>query len=283
MALAFLSTAASRGAGMIVLQVLRAFSVIALASALVSCWVLILNIETKRDWFPFEGASLFFLSCLPIFLIISEFPAIRFVKNYFRKAWPAVCPEAGLGWFGTGMVVLGCNLLGKLNQAAFDTKHMGESFRQLVLAAGILNLIFGVINIICNFIWSDRKNKISAKDVRSKGSLAEPANKEWLPSYSQDDYSTKAPSSRQEKAKSKFASMFWSRDDNNGNNHTANTAGVRPNISGPMPTHQDFERDSLDEERASPIVPGIKRPDTALHPIHTRSSSRYSEANMSRF
>ncbi|KAI9155390.1 hypothetical protein HJFPF1_07973 [Paramyrothecium foliicola] len=271
MALAIFQTAASKGVGMVVLQVLRVLSVISLTAAIVSCWLLILKIDKDRSWFPFEGASLFFLSCLPIFLIVSEFPVIRFLKNYFERTWPAVGPKAGLGWLGTGMVVVGCNLLGKLNQAAFDSKKMGDPFRQLVMAAGILNLIFGVLNVLCTFIWGDRKSDISAREVRSKGSLAE-ANKEYLPKYTPDDYSSRAPSTRKEKARSKFISMFWKGD-----------GTERPNISGPMPTHQDFERTSYDEERASPIVPGVKRPDTALHPMNVRTSSRYSDANMSRF
>jgi hypothetical protein len=269
--MAVFKNAASKGVGMIVLQVLRVLSVITLLASVASCWLLIIKIEHKRKWYPFEGASLFFLSCLPLFLILSEFPMVRFLKNYFQRAWPAVGPEAGLGWLGTGMAVIGCNLLGKLNQPAFDSKKMGDSFRQLVMAAGILNLIFGVLNVMCTFIWSDRQAGVSARQVRSKGSLAEPYAPD-LPKYTPDDYPSRSSSTRNEKTRSKFISMFWKGEGNE-----------RPNISAPMPTHHDFDRTSSDEERLSPIVPGIKRPDTALHPMHARASSRYSEANMSRF
>jgi hypothetical protein len=274
MALEMFKTAASRGVGMIVLQVLRAFSVITLFSSAASCWILLINIDNKRSWFPFEGASLFFLSCLPLFLILSEFPMIRFIRNYFERNWPAVGPEAGLGWLGTGMAVIGCNLLGKLNQAAFDTKNLGDSFRQLVMAAGILNLIFGVLNLLCNFIWGDRKSGISARQVRSKGSLAN-SDSHDLPKYTLSDAPSRSSSTREEKTRSKFVTMFWK-------NNNSPTTATRPAISHPMPGPHDYGTND-DEERGSPIAPGVKRPDTALHPINTRTSSRYSADRMSRF
>jgi hypothetical protein len=56
-------------------------------------------------------------------------------------------------------------------------------------------------------------------------------------------------------------------------------------ISHPMPQqqpHDDYDIERGSQDRASPIVPEVQRPPTALHPAFT-GGSRYSEANMSRF
>ncbi|KFA50576.1 hypothetical protein S40293_03076 [Stachybotrys chartarum IBT 40293] len=256
----------NRGVGMIVLQILRAFTVIGLCAAVASCWVLMLHLDQARSWFPFEGASIFFLSLLCLGLIISEFPTVNLVKSYIREYFAILGPESGLGWLGSCLVVIGCNLLGKLNQAAFDTRRIGDSYRQLILATGILNLIFGVFNVICTFVWSNRKEGVTARGVRSMGSLAgSPSGP--LPKF--NDISSYKSSVHEEKPKNKFVSMFWGKTD----------SPARPNISGPF-HNNDYDEDI--EDRQSPIVPGVKRPDTALHPMHT-ASSRYSEAAMSRF
>ncbi|RSM09626.1 hypothetical protein BHE90_002150 [Fusarium euwallaceae] len=272
-----------RGPGMIFLQILRGFTIIGLLAAVVACWTLIIKIDTSNGWFFFDATSLFFTSSAAVFLIVSELPI---AKSYFRQTWPVLSEHHGLTWLGVAMILIGCNVLGKLNQSANSADNLGLPFWRLVLAAGILSLTFGVVNIIASLIFRDSANGINARIVRIEGELA----------TSRDDESFHKPmsshsSSLNEKPRNKFMSVFWkNRGDEN--------ASTRPNISQPIPRDVDIERNAgphfdhshingdaeYEEERRSPIVPTVRRPDTALHPMNTgRRSSYYSEAHMSRF
>ncbi|KAK7416377.1 hypothetical protein QQZ08_012034 [Neonectria magnoliae] len=288
-----------RGPGMIILQVLRAITLITLVTASVACWTLIIKIDTSNGFFFFDAASLFFTSTISVLLAVSELPI---AKSYFRRTWPVLSDESGLTWLGFAMTLIGCNILGKLNQPANASDEIGLPFWRLVLAAGVLAITFGIFNIVCSFVFSDSANGISARIVRSEGSLAS----SHVPPMYKDQYSVRSNSVRNEKSKSAFMSFFWKKKD--GQNHMETSP--RPEISGPIHSHvqpdYDVEREAPysppsrspeaggEWDRRSPIVPGVKRPDTALHPMHSRRdtdlrpmhsrrSSRYSEANMSRF
>ncbi|UNI16121.1 hypothetical protein JDV02_002589 [Purpureocillium takamizusanense] len=262
-----------RGIGMVVLQALRVLTIVTLAAVGASCWVLIIKVDKARDTFVFECASHFFTSVLCIVLIVAEAPFLGIIKDYFSSTWPVLSREHGLGWLGFGMVAIGCDMLGNLNRPAYDPDNMGSEFAKLVLASSILAITFGFINILSALVWRDGKEGITSRDIRSDGSLANP-RRQSLP-----DYATSArtnSSVRNEKTRSKFVSMFWKKGDDG--------EKPRPHISGPFQAHHDVERDAdVDEDRRSPIVPGLKRPATALHPMHTGRSSHYSTAHISRF
>ncbi|KAF7532715.1 hypothetical protein G7Z17_g13606 [Cylindrodendrum hubeiense] len=297
-----------RGPGMIILQFLRAFTLITLITAAVACWTLIIKIDTSSGFFFFDAASLFFTSNIAVFLAVSELPI---AKSYFRRTWPVISDESGFTWLGFAMSLIGCNILGKLNQPANSTKNLGLAFWRLVLSAGILAITFGLVNIVCSFIFRDSANGINARVVRSDGRLSAP--NQDAPSY-KEQYSVRSNSVREDKPKTTFMSFFWKRKGQN-----AGSTSPRPQISDPMPSHlhrqYDVERDPAyspasytrtpgDEDewdRRSPIAPDVRRPATALHPAmhptqqdlnppapglypgHNRRSSRYSEAHMSRF
>ncbi|KAH7149858.1 hypothetical protein B0J13DRAFT_277243 [Dactylonectria estremocensis] len=282
-----------RGAGMIILQFLRALTIITLLSTTVASWTLIIKVDTSNRFFFFDAASLFFTSNIAVFLVVSELPI---AKPYFRRTWPVLSDQAGLTWLGFATALIGCNLLGKLNQSANSVKNLGLPFWRLVLSAGVLAITFGIVNIICSFIFRDSANGIHAKVVRSDGSLSAP--NEDSPSY-KEQYSIRSNSLRNDKPKATFMSFFWKSKDKK-----AGTTYSRPEISAPISSQQyDVERNApyspasytgtpADEQgwdrndRRSPIAPEIRRPDTALHPLntkHARHSSRYSEAHMSRF
>ncbi|KAI5457353.1 hypothetical protein BGZ63DRAFT_408107 [Mariannaea sp. PMI_226] len=278
-----------KGPGMIILQVLRVFTIIALLAAAVACWTLIIKIDTSSGWFFFDAASLFFTSTIATFIVVSELP---FAKGYFRRNWPVLSDECGLTWLGVAMCIIGCNILGKLNQPSNTSKELGMPFWRLVLAAGVLAITFGICNIVCSFIFRDSANGISARAVRSEGSLA--TAHPTAPSL-KEHYSVRSNSFKEEKGKSSFMSFFWGKNKKN-----KNISSPRPEISAPMPSHvhhqYDVERDPAyspsfqqttdgeqwDHDRRSPIAPDIRRPDTALHPMN-HAVSRYSEAHMSRF
>ena len=275
-----------RGIGMVVLQMVRVFTVITLAALAASCWVLIVKVGKDKTYFVFECASLFFTFVIALVLMVSEFPVVSAVRSYFRSTWPVLSDAHGVGWLGIAMVMLGCNMLGNLNRPAYDADKMGPHFSKLVLASAVLAITFGALNFICALVWRDAKEGVTSRDIRANGSLAD-SRRQSLP-----DYSPSASSVRGEKTRSKFLSFL----------HRGDAAGEkkpsRPIISGPISAHQDLERGAVNEydhdhahgndmepahDRRSPIVPGLKRPDTALHPMHTAPSSRYSAVSMGRF
>lgn len=273
------NTESIRGPGMIFLQILRAFTLIGLAAAVVACWILIIKVDTSRDFWFFDAASLFFTSSACVFLAISELPLAR---AYFRRTWPVLSDDHGLTWLGLAMTLVGCNILGKLYHPTNASKKLGLPWWRLVMAAGILSITFGIMNIISSFVFRDRANRINARQVRADGSLSKSRDDDSL------NYSYQSDSIKGEKPKEAFMSFFWKKPEK---------SASKPSISHPMPREPDLERnspphhahsaqesdDEWDQDRCSPIVPEIRRPDTALHPMHSRRSSRYSEAHMSRF
>ena len=149
------------GPGMIVLQILRAFTIISLLTAAASCWVLIIKINTSQGWFFFEALSLAMMSSATIFLIISELP---FCRAYFANHWPVFSDEHGLFWLGIGLILIGTNLLGKLNSSDYSRDELGLPFWRLIVSAGILTSIFGVTNLICTFAF--RGVNVNARKIR---------------------------------------------------------------------------------------------------------------------
>lgn len=73
------------GTGMVVLQLLRAFTVVTLATLATSYWVLVINVDKKCNYFVFECASHFFTSVFCALLILSEFPLLKLVKRHLRR------------------------------------------------------------------------------------------------------------------------------------------------------------------------------------------------------
>ncbi|RGP76066.1 hypothetical protein FLONG3_5457 [Fusarium longipes] len=280
-----------RGPGMIVLQVLRAITIISLLTAAAACWVLVIKINRSAGWFFFEAMSLILTSSATIFLVISELP---FCNGYFQKDWPVFSDAHGLTWLGAGLLLIGSNILGKLNSPHNRDNKIGLPFWRLILAAGILTLTSGVLNIICSVIFRDRD--INARMIRADGSLAR--GKDEANSFSKPN-SNYSASFSDERPKKTFMSFFWKKgDDSQSNSPRRNISHPisRPHISHPIaqdhdiernaPAHYDNEPDDSDLDRRSPIVPAVRRPDTALHPMNIRrpaSPSMYSEARMSRF
>ncbi|QPG93711.1 hypothetical protein C2857_001859 [Epichloe festucae Fl1] len=270
--------AAIKGAGMVILQTLRVFSIITLLAISASCWVLIIKVNKDRAYFVFECASLVFTSIMSLFLLLSELP-VKAIQKYYRRTWPVLSDFHGHSWIGLAMVMIGCSILGNLNKPANDdADNLDPHFSKLVLASAILSLTFGLLYIIGSLIWRDGNEGINSRDIRDHGSLAK-NGRGTLPDYSS---STGSHSYSNEKKTSKLYTALWGK----AKKETGENKSNRPTISGPFPAHQDIERDAGHDDRRSPIVPGVKRPDTALHPMNHSfaRSSRYSEAaHLSRF
>lgn len=300
-------TKSFRGIGMILLQILRVFTTIGLASAIAASVVLVAKVDIGTDYWFFEAVSSSFTILLCISLIVTELPLL---KGWIRKQWPAFSDASGLGWIGLAKIIIGCNILGKLTNPYTAQDEIGMPMWRLILAAGLLNIIFGFFNVIITIVYSDRKNGINARHIRSKGTLAKGIDeKDILPSYHSDIsassirkekhrsrfvsvFSQDGASMRQQKGASKFVNMFWNKgsetvkDILRPKESTPEPKYVRPSISAPISHHTSALENGHGDghlER-SPIDPTVIRPDSVYHPMYqNRASSRYSEAAMSRF
>ena len=273
------NASAVRGLGHLILNIIRACNIITLLSVAVVAWIMIVMTGIRGQFFFFDAASHFFTSCIAIFLIVTE---VNLLKPFFAKHWPVFSDLHGFTWLGMSMIVMGCHVLGNLNKPATSPATIGVSLHRLVLATGILALTFGVANIASSFIFCDRKNKINARMIRNDGNLAaQTAAKNRHLHEDADILSHRSNSVSHNEEKSNR----WTR-------RFTFAGGHRLKISRPIPQQQsDVEAQSQSQypsqypvdhdwrdDRSSPIMPEIKRPDTALHPMNT-NASRYSEAS----
>lgn len=89
------------------------------------------------------------------------------------------------------MMILGVAVLGNLNTATMSQKSLGLAFWRIVISAGILTMVMSVINVLTvshqfplasgpsltsnlrqTFIFTDRKQGVSARHVRAYGAVA---------------------------------------------------------------------------------------------------------------
>ncbi|KAL2112595.1 hypothetical protein VUR80DRAFT_7020 [Thermomyces stellatus] len=252
-----------RGCGHLVLNAIRPCNIITLLAIAVVCWIMIVMSGIRGSFFFFDAASHFFCSVIALALILTE---LSLLKSYFRANWPLFSHEHGLTWLGTAMVVMGCQVLGNLNEKAIQPKEIGRSIHSLVLATGILALTFGVVNIATSIVFSDRKAGINARMIRSDGNLASPKNAE--------DDSTRSGSVLGEEKETK--TNRWTRRLTFANGRRLKIS--RPILQDPQDVESQFQSDSWRDSRSSPIIPEVRRPDTAMHPMNT-GVSRYSEVS----
>ncbi|KKA26931.1 hypothetical protein TD95_001063 [Thielaviopsis punctulata] len=267
----FSQNTALAGSGHIFLNVLRACTIVTLICISISCWIMVVMTGINHSFFFFDAMSQIFASTISIFLIISE---VGIFRDFFERNWPVFSTRRGLTWLGCALTVLACHVLGELNRPQLSQAAIGMDLWRMLIASGILGLIFGFMNIVASIIFRDSDHNINARNIRSDGSLA--GNSTYAASYTS---STRSNSLHGEKTS---AARRWTQKLSPFNN------GGRPKISKPF-TH-DIEANAgagypppipapgYAEDRSSPIVPGLLRPQTALHPMNSAHSdvSRYS-------
>lgn len=166
-----------KGTGYLVLNGLRALTLIGLAMAMASSWIMIVLSGLSGRFDFFDSASHFFVFGVAIFLFISELN-IRSFRGYFARNWPVLCPTHSLVWLGLAMVVMGCAIMGDLVKPAYSMENLGLAMWRLVLATGILSLTFGVFNVVASLIFNTSegegkiRRRITARMIRSHGDQA---------------------------------------------------------------------------------------------------------------
>lgn len=268
----------TNGKGYVILNILRVLNIISLITVVIASWVMLVRTVQTSNFFFFDGVSHFITSVIGIFLTVSE---LSLFKSYFARYWPLLSPESGFVFLGTSMLILGFNILGNLNKSATSEESLGLPLWRIVIASGVLSSVMGAANIIATYIFCDRKQGITGRQVRMHGAAA--PKESSTKAFSFNSGSINRPSSpvlpvynsaNEDRRKSRFGLKFPIRISH---------------ISKPI--SNDPDQFKKFESRTSPVVPDIQRPPTALHPYHTTNgdppyppSSRYSVvSDMTRF
>ncbi|PSR78225.1 hypothetical protein BD289DRAFT_376984 [Coniella lustricola] len=293
-----------------ILQVLRACNVLALLSVAMSSMIMVVKTNIVTNFFVFQAVSHTITAGVATMLLISELPQPKFLAKFYRNNWPIfttvdACNRGhSLAWLGVWMIAMGIWVMGSLN-AADLIDDLSFPLWRLTLASGILAFVFGLFNLIVSLIFRNSAHGITVRMIREHG--ANVYNVRMIMAPYEIDASTLNSgidrSNSVTKEKTQFASFHhpFPAAANPANRFSRLFAGrdKKPQISAPIITHRtaspepDLEagpysrpetadRNSWEgPDRASPIVPGVQRPPTALHPAYTLGgrSSIYSEAS----
>ncbi|KAL2138976.1 hypothetical protein VTI28DRAFT_5940 [Corynascus sepedonium] len=305
------------GAGHVVLNVLRAFNMIGLAAVMMASMAMPILSGINHHFFFFDTITHVFVFFFATFLFVSELPVPwKMLKGYYERNWPVLGPDHSLAWLGWGMVFIGFQILGDAWKPAYTVETLGLDWWRAMLAAAILSVTFGFFNICASIIFRTsfegprgEKVTVTSRQIRTHGNLAlqNAANKSddiehsFASNYSpphRDNWSARSWSKEEEVVEPSSAVRRLTRVFNPRN---FNFRKSRIQISKPI-LPQDMVVDdgvvvdrghsshSLGHgtdggDRGSPVVPGLQRPPTALHPAYTGESrySKYSAAHMDRF
>ena len=157
------------GAGFVVLNVIRVLNIIALLAVIAASSVMLVKTFVVSKFFFFDAAEQVMRVVISGFLILTE---LSFFKTYFSRNWPAFSLRSSFVVLGFAMIFLGNSVLGEMNKKAISQKSLGLPFWRIVLAAGILGLIMGFVNIFASFIFRDTKTHLTARQVRAHGAVA---------------------------------------------------------------------------------------------------------------
>ncbi|KAK4102605.1 hypothetical protein N658DRAFT_495319 [Parathielavia hyrcaniae] len=293
------------GVGHVLLNVLRALNLIGLAAVMMASMVMpILSGQTNHFYF-FDMATHIAVFLFAAALFVSELPVPwRWLRRWFEGTWPVLGPNHSLAWLGVGMIFIGFQILGDLWKPAYVVETIGLEWWRAIVAASILSVTFGFFNIIASIIFRTETETgmvVTVRQIRHYGSLAvSKATKKSMDMEQarslQSDYS---PEHRDN-----WPAQSWSKAEEAVGPSAAvrrmtrilnpmNFRKSRIQISKPIPQDvDDVERGYSSHsqgysshghnDRASPIIPDLQRPPTALHPAIT-GGSHYSAAHMDRF
>jgi hypothetical protein len=309
------------GAGHVVLNVIRAFNMIGLAAVMMASMVMPVLSGIHGHFFFFDMITHVFVFLLATFLFVSELPVPwKKLKGYYERNWPVLSQDHSLAWLGWGMVFIGFQILGDAWKPAYTVETIGLDWWRALLAAAILSVTFGFFNICASVVFRTsmeglrgEKVTVTSRQIRTHGNLA----LQNAASKGADDIEASfAASHYSPPHRDNWSARSWSKEAGAEEEvvvepssavrritrvfNPRNFRKSRIQISKPIPQDMgaavvDDGRDHLqtsysngshghvyDADRGSPVVPGLQRPPSALHPAYT-GVSRYSEAHMDRF
>ncbi|KAK4549711.1 hypothetical protein LTR36_005012 [Oleoguttula mirabilis] len=164
-----LSPKSLAGPGYIILNCIRVMNIIGLLAVITASIVMLVKTSLASKFFFFDAVS-HVLTCITgMFLLASELSLFR---AYFARNWPLLSPVHGFVTLALSMIVLGINMLGNLNKPATSEKSLGLPFWRIVIGSGIIIFILGFVNLIASYVFRDRTQGVTARQVRAHGAVA---------------------------------------------------------------------------------------------------------------
>ncbi|KAK2753927.1 hypothetical protein FQN54_007286 [Arachnomyces sp. PD_36] len=157
------------GPGYVILNIIRVLNILSFLAVIAASSVMLVKTFVVSKFFFFDAVGHVGTASLSVFLIVSELPIFR---GYFQRNWPLIGQDAGFVTLGVTMVILGVSTLGNLNKEATSQESLGLAFWRIVISAGIVVLVIGVVNIFASYIFRDRRLGVTARHVRTYGAVA---------------------------------------------------------------------------------------------------------------
>jgi len=164
-----LSPKSLAGPGYIILNGIRAMNIIGLLAVIAASVVMLVKTSVASRFFFFDAVGHVLTAITGMFLFVSELSLFR---AYFARNWPLLSPSRGFVALAIAMLVLGINMLGNLNKPATSQQALGLAFWRVVISSGIIIFILGLVNLIASYVFRDRKQGITARQVRAHGAVA---------------------------------------------------------------------------------------------------------------
>ncbi|KAM0715260.1 hypothetical protein Q7P37_008758 [Cladosporium fusiforme] len=236
-----LSSKSLAGPGYIILNGIRVMNIIGFLAVITASVVMLVKTSVSSKFFFFDAVGHVLTAITSMFLLISELSIFR---GFFARNWPLLSPTHGFVTLALAMLVLGINMLGNLNKEATSQESLGLAFWRIVIASGIIIFILGWLNLLASYIFRDRKQGITARQVRAHGAVA--VHKTPMPGSSSTHSSPSAPELAQSyinhpstptksSTSNPFRILTSERRDSILPSYHAHTSPISP----PYPTHQE--------------------------------------------
>ncbi|KAI1083912.1 hypothetical protein F5B20DRAFT_357765 [Whalleya microplaca] len=244
-----------QGHAYIILQIIRCCNIAVLLAVMVVSGIMMYFGKMPNGFQFFNDITLAFVIVVAGLLIWTEIP-VSYGQEAIAANWPAFGDKRGFTWLGIAMILMGCHHLGALSRDTFN-KDAPFQVWQAIMGSGILALSFGFTNIFASLAFRNKHSGVRAREIRKQGAITQDVS--FVPEH--DSY--RSDSIRKEKRKT--FRLFGKSE--------------KPQISHPIAHDLEQGPDELPgDDRRSPVMPGIQRPPTALHPMN-RATSFYSEAS----
>lgn len=187
------------------------------------------------------------------------------------------------------MILLGTDILRNLREEIIkkgedvnqvDLGTLGAISWPLVLSSGILSLLLGFFNIIATYVFCDKAQVITGRQMRM--------NRNSAPAMKPDSFKTFSMSSGPENQSSFSTLHYYSSPKERRRSRFRLPLGIakskqepcgqdeEQNVSNPSSFQsQNMEKTEAPLDRVSPILPELLRPPTAHHLADNSTSSKY--------
>lgn len=172
------------------------------------------------------------------------------------------------------MLILGVLILGHLNKEATSAKAIGLNFWQVIIAAGIVAFVMGVLNILASYLFRTKSLGVTARMVRAYGATApqrvgdvvyqpkgSPSTSAFTPSVRSASQRTGTPRRSFSLPSDTLPSYHHPSEMRRADTTSSNGSRGGLNISAPTTNdHEQFSKFKGSDE--------IARPESAAHPAY---------------